>query len=154
MIVGKFDGLGRPLVECRIVIQRLRIDSSVSFLLDTGAVSTCLHPKDATNIGMPFSRLGNSVSYSGVGGRSAYFREQAFLYFEDQRIGRYYVYDMPLQIAEPRPNVRNLPSLLGRDVINQWYMQYDPANAHLQFVVRQADYTIDGTQTSLPNLLP
>lgn len=154
MIVGKFDGLGRPLVECRIVIQRLRIDRSVSFLLDTGAVSTCLHSKDATNIGIPFSLLGNSASYRGIGGRAAYFREQALLYFEDQRIGRYYIYEMPLHIAEPHPNVDDLPALLGRDVINQWYMQYDPTNARLQFVVRRADYTIDAAQTSLPNLLP
>lgn len=154
MIAGKFDGLGRPLVECRIVIERLRINSPVSFLLDTGAVSTCLHSRDATKIGMPFSRLGNSVRYRGVGGGAAYFREQAFLYFEDQRIGRYYIYEMPLHIAEPHPNVENLPSLLGRDVINRWHMQYDPSNAHLQFVVRQADYTIDAAQTSLPNLLP
>lgn len=154
MIVGKFDGLGRPLVECRIVIQRLRIDSSVSFLLDTGAVSTCLHSKDAANIGMPFSMLGNSVRYRGIGGSAEYFREQAFLCFVDQRIGQYQVYETLLHIAKPHPNVDDLPALLGRDVINQWHMQYDPTNACLQFVVRQADYTIDAAQTSLPNLLP
>ena len=154
MIVGRFDELGYPIVECRIVIQRFRINSPVSFLLDTGASSTCLHPKDATDIGMPFSRLGNSVSYRGIGGSAEYFREQAFLCFVDQRIGQYQVYETLLHIAKPHPNVDDLPALLGRDVINQWHMQYDPSNAHLQFDVRRADYTIDAAQTSLPNLLP
>lgn len=154
MISGRFDELGYPIVECRIVIQRFRINSPVSFLLDTGAVRTCLHSGDATAIGIPYSRLGNSVSYRGIGGRAAYFREQAFLCFADQRIGRYHVYEILLHIAERHPNVDDLPSLLGRDVTNRWHMQYDPANARLQFVVRQADYTIDAAQTSLPNLLP
>ena len=154
MIVGRFDESGNPIVECRIVIQRFRINSPVSFLLDTGAGSTCLHPRDATEIGMPFSQLGDSVRSRGIGGGATYFREPAFLCFAGQRIGQYHIYETSLHIAERHPNFDDLPSLLGRDVINQWHMQYDPLNAHLQFVVRQADYTIDAAQTLFPNLLP
>jgi hypothetical protein len=37
-----------------------------------------------------------------------------------------------------------LPSLLGRDVINHWFMEYDPVNARLEFTVRHADYSLRG----------
>ena len=47
-----------------------------------------------------------------------------------------------LLIADPNETNDSLPSLLGRNVINHWYIQYDPANNTLEFTVRHADRTI------------
>ena len=50
-------------------------------------------------------------------------------------------YEVSLRIAEPNRSSAGLPSLLGRNVINHWYMQYDPTNGRLDCTVRHADYT-------------
>ena len=79
----------------------------------------------------------------GIGGGSPYYREPALLSFGDQPWTRLYVVE--LLIAEPRSGNEGLPSLLGRDVINHWYMQYDPSSARLDFTVRHADYSLEIT---------
>ena len=141
MIIGEFDEWGRPYVECRLIIPRLQVNEKILFLLDTGADRTCLHPEDANRIRIPFERLGNRMNSRGVGGRSSYFSEPAILSFDDRHHTRLYVVE--LLIAEPHEGNEGLPALLGRDVINHWYMQYDPANARLECTVRHADYTLD-----------
>ena len=142
MIVGEFDERGQPFVEGRLVIPRLRIEERVRFLVDSGASNTCLHPRDARALSVRFDQLADIGELQGVGGGSPYFREPAILEFSDGRQTRFY--GVRLLIAEPR-GMRNggLPSLLGRDVVNQWYMHYDPTNGRLEFEVQSADYTLD-----------
>ena len=69
MIVGHFDSLGRPYAACRLIIPRFRLSQRVAFLVDTGADGTCLHPRDARKIGVPFPQLGNRRFSRGGGGR-------------------------------------------------------------------------------------
>ncbi len=76
----------------------------------------------------------------GVGGSARYFREPAVLSFTDERLRR--LYEIDLLIAEPHERGEGLPSLLGRDVINHWYMHYDPSNESLRFEVRRTDLTL------------
>lgn len=143
MIAGRFDENGRPYVESRVTIPRLEVDRRVLFLLDTGADSTCLHPRDVRSLGISFSQLGAPVSSVGVGGSSVYFREPTLLIFGDQSRSRLYVVNM--LIAEPGESSEVLPSLLGRDVINHWLVEYDPTNGRLECEVRHADYTLDAS---------
>ena len=140
MILGQFDGLGRPYVRSRLIIPRLRTNRRIRFLVDTGAYSTCMHPGDARVFGIPFGRLGNRRISHGIGGRSPYFREPAILSFSDGVLTR--LYEIELLKAEPDETNDSLPSLLGRNVINHWRMDYDPADDRLEFAVRHADRTI------------
>ena len=140
MIVGHFDSHGRPYAVCRLMIPRLRVSQCVAFLVTTGREGTCLHPLDARKIGIPFSHLGNRNLSRGVGGRSAYFREPAFLSFRDGDLVR--IYEVGLLIADPNESDENLPSLLGWNVINHWYMEYDPSQGRPEFTVHHADQTI------------
>ena len=142
MIFGEFDEQGRPYVECRLIIPRLQIAQSTVFLLDTGADRTCLHPRDTRRARIPIEQLGNSMESKGIGGRSPYYSEPSLLSFDDQAQTRVYV--VGLLIAKPHPGNEELPSLLGRDVINHWFMEYDPVNARLEFTVRHADYSLRG----------
>ena len=87
-------------------------------LVDTGTVATCLHPSDAIRARIPFEELGNEIGYAGVGGSATYFREVANLLFEDDSRSR--IYRLNLLIAVPAEHNRELPSLLGRDVLNRW----------------------------------
>ena len=139
MITGRFDR-GRPYIECRVVIPRFRISERAMFLLDTGADATCLHPPDAIRMGIPFAQLRQRARFGGIGGASPYFREQAVLLFEDDAETK--IYRVRLLIAEPNESNRALPSLLGRDVINRWRVNYDPANHTLECTVRNADHSI------------
>ena len=143
MIIGEFDEQGRPYVEGRVIIPRLKVNEIVRFLLDTGADRTCLHPRDTRRARMPFDQLGNRIISRGIGGSSSYFREPTILAFADKPHTR--LYDLELFIAEPHESNEKLPSLLGRDVINHWYMQYDPADARLECTIRYADYTLAAT---------
>ena len=139
MILGRFDSRGRPFVECRVRIPRLQVNARILCLLDTGADAAYIHQDGAESLRIPFEQLGNRVASRGVGGRSAYFRETAFLSFVDGSLVR--AYEVPLRIAEPNRSSVGLPSLLGRNVINHWYMQYDPTNGRLDCTVRHANYT-------------
>ncbi len=143
MIVGQFDSFGRPYVVCRLIIPRLRVSRRISFLLDTGADSTSLHPRDARATRIPFAQLSNRRSSRGIGGSSSYFNEPAILSFSDDAVVR--IYEVGLLIAEPNDTNEVLPSLLGRNVINRWYMEYDPSENRLEFTVRHADRTLTRT---------
>ena len=142
MIIGEFNDLGQPFVEGSLFIPRFRIHERVRFLVDTGTDSVCLHRRDATSLEIPFDQLGDTSELLGVGGASPYFREYALMEFSDGRWTRFYA--VHLLIAEPR-GMSNaaLPSLLGREILNQWRMNYDPASGRLEFEVRSADYTLD-----------
>ena len=140
MFRGSFDR-GRPVVECRLVIPRLSVNHRLMLLVDTVGSASCLHPADAIRAGIPFDGLGNRVGYLGIGGSSAYFRESANLPCKDDSYLRIYRLD-PL-IAVPTENNRDLPSLLGRDVLNRWRMDYHPAEGRLECTVHSADRTSD-----------
>ncbi len=140
MIPGGFDSAGCPYVEGFLVIPRLEIYGDVRFLVDTGAGSTCLHPADSDNLDMPFGRLISPTRSYGIGGSSVYHRESAILSFMDDEAIQ--SYRLQLHIAEPTAANARFPSLLGRDVLNRWRMDYDPAQSVLTFTVRSADHTM------------
>ncbi len=83
MIRGEFGPAGQPVVEGYLTLPRFGIGRNITFLVDTGASATCLHPRDGTLAAIPFDQLGNPVTSNGVGGPATYFRERAVLEFVD-----------------------------------------------------------------------
>ena len=140
MIRGFFGSRNAPYVSCLVRIPRFEVEQRVRFLMDTGADSTCLHPFDAQDIGVPFHQSRDEAISSGVGGRAPYYRERALLSFTDGPISR--VYDIRLLIARPTTGNLRLPSLLGRNIINRWSVLYEPINRRLECSALEADYTI------------
>ncbi len=142
MIVGALGILARPLVDGSLALPRLGVAMDITFLVDTGAGATYLHPRDGLDMGVPFDLLENSVAALGIGGRSIYFPEPAVLLFTDHSAQQRHGYRISVNIAKPGDVGTRLPSLLGRDVIRRWRMDYDPTDDRLEFTVRDADFTL------------
>ena len=147
MIAGELRDLARPYVHCQLTLYRLGIAGEVHFLVDTGADATYLHPSDGLEITLPFDLLQDPVTSSGIGGRATYFPEPAILTFTDHAARQYHNYHININVAKPADVSGRLPSLLGRDVIRRWQMNFDPTNDTLEFTVRSADFTLEFKQT-------
>ncbi len=143
MIIGRVGRRARPFVDCRLSLPRLGITTDITLLVDTGADATYLHPHDGLEIGIPFDLLQDRITSSGIGGVAAYFPEPAVLIFADHAIPQRYGYRINVNIARPGDVGDRLPSLLGRNVIRRWRMDYDPTDGRLEFTVRDADFTLD-----------
>ena len=146
MLVGLFGKTsGRPYVEGRILIPRLRINTSIWLCVDTGSDTTTLMPRDGNNIGVDYSILSASGQSMGISGAVDSYKERAILAFTDQG-PIIHGYDIDLTIISPdpeRPGINRLPSLLGRDILNRWTMHYAPTADNLTFEVETADVTIE-----------
>ncbi len=133
MIIGQFDERGRPFIEGRLLIPRLGLAGRVNFLVDTGASGMLLHPRDASDMDLPFGKLVNPVQRVGIGGAHTYYTESASILFLDSNEWRRF--DVDLNIAPPNPDADRLPSLMGREVLNQMRMDYDFPARRLEFTV-------------------
>ena len=135
MIAGEFDGLGQPILRAGFLIPRFGISGLIDFLVDTGASHTCLHPDDGARIQIPFDELQNPDDVIGIGGTGSYYSETATVLLYDAE--RSHRFEVTLSIAKPQPPTRDnpnpvvneIPSLLGRDVLNRLRIDYHhPAN--------------------------
>ena len=136
------DTSGRPYLEGRLIFPRLRIQGDISFLVDTGADASLLTPLDGRRLGIDYSTLNGDAEAWGIGGLSHNFLEEAILVFSEPGVALY-LYTMDLDIAVPSPEIPDdLPSLLGRDILDHWRMTYSPLKKNLTFKVLEADHTI------------
>jgi hypothetical protein len=133
MIQGFFLPNGRPYVVALLLIHDLGVDGLVPLLVDTGSGTTILHAADATNLGVPFGQLSCPGSARGIGGSRQYYREKSTVVLGSDESAQ--AFDVTIGIAQPE-NTRitdDLPSLLGRDVLNQLRMEYDHRAQELRF---------------------
>ena len=134
MIAGYFSERGTPYLVARLYLPRLDIIGRVHFLVDTGATDTLLHPRDGSNLGVPFAELSNPVERRGIGGTRTYYGESAVVLLLDDDSWRRF--DVELYISPPQAGSGSLlPSLLGRDVLNQIRMDYYFPAGRLEFAV-------------------
>lgn len=125
-------------MEGRLVLPRLNTRANISFCVDTGADCTVILPNDGVRIGLDYASLTGDHESIGLGGVCQNFAEPAIIVFTDP--GRYlYAYMINVAICAPDPDLMDLPSLLGRDVLNQWRMRYDATRNQLTFTVLSAD---------------
>src|SRR5262245_48262631 len=119
MLTGRFgDTSGAPYIEARVSFPRLGLRGLVSFLVDTGADGTVLMPIDSLKLGVDFGSLRNPTSSQGVGGIAHGFNERVVLSFSDRR--HVFSYVLRIEVLAPAAHNMRLPSLLGRDILDQW----------------------------------
>src|SRR5579862_488963 len=136
-ITGEFVS-GIPYLTARLLLPRLYLVYQVTFLVDTGTDSTVVMPRDAYTMGIDYSHLRGDIASIGVGGVVHSFAEPATLVFTEPGIAEY-SYRLNIRFMEDNVISRQLPSLLGRDVLNRWGIFYDPDVDVLEVTVRSAD---------------
>ena len=120
---------GAPLIQIEVALEGRSAD--VSFLIDTGADATVLHPTDARSLlrgglhRISFEGDSRRVVGLGVGGAADRVVRDVTLTLRSVD-GEPYAVEMPILIARPTPaepgdhgNWR-LPSLLGRDFLRHF----------------------------------
>ena len=141
MILGEFGVAGRPFVEGYLTLPRFGLTRKITFMVDTGADATCIHPQDSRLAAIPFEQLERPIASNGVGGAATYFREPAILEFVDAAAREVHSHEVDVFIArsdpDPRHSINRLHSLLGRDIIDRWRMLYDRTDALLEFAVKK-----------------
>jgi hypothetical protein len=76
-------------------------------------------PLDAERLEVDYKQLQGTATATGIGGYSKHFIEPAILAFSDN--GKVlHAYTMEIRIASPSPEINDIPSLLGRDIIDNW----------------------------------
>ncbi len=129
-------------MEGRLILPRLSIQGDISFLVDTGADCSMVMPSDAKRLGVPYELLQGDRECGGIGGTAHSFVERAILVFTDPQV-MLYAYDLEIDIMPDDGEMEEVPSLLGRDVIDRWRVTYDPQGVGLRAKPHSADMTID-----------
>lgn len=135
MLVGRFDGLGRPRIGAVVRIAGLGLRREVQFLVDTGSTTTSLNTDDLT--GLDLSGIGPKRPVGvGYGGVLLGYQLPGAAHFEERGVGAYgFQVDM---LLVDEPELAGLPSVLGRDILQHWRMVHDPTNEILEFEIWQA----------------
>ena len=143
ILVGEFDEKnGRPLLEGTLYIPRLRVGLKIDFLVDTGADITTLSPVDGSDMGVDYDALIEStMSVRGVGGVGETYVEKAILVFNEPGKAICW-YHLSLDILQPQVHLEEIPSLLGRDILNRMHIRYSFPTNTLTFHVETADRII------------
>ncbi len=142
MLRGRFgDTSGRPYLEGRLILPKLRIDSDISWCVDTGADRSLLMPGDGVRMGIDFTKLTRETESVGVGGTTRNYLEAAWLVFSVP--GQFlYAYTVDLEISPPSGDIMDLPFLLGREILHRWRMTYNFVRKRISFDVLSADVVI------------
>ena len=93
--------------------------------MDTGADLSALHPPDGITLQCRFDLLHDDASYpvEGICSTHEYVNEPAMILFEGD--DGTYQFDGDIDIAKPSPVTGQLPSILGRDVLNSLRIEYE-----------------------------
>ena len=143
-INGRFreqEPLPSPLVTAVVEIPNLGVSASVEFLVDTGAARTVFHPGDVLKFGIDivtYSADACPRTFSGVGGEASYGVEDAILHFKNAKVNLRTLIG-PLDTRQfDFALKKHVPSLLGRDFLNQGRLIVDYENNELSFEMRPA----------------
>ena len=118
----------RPFVTAHVAIPTEQIVGEVDFLIDTGADSTLLAPRDALDLGLDLSQLPPGPHSTGVGGITPTVYAESTITLD--RHG----FTIPLPILAPgsqrqQAALARIPSLFGRDLLAHFALFFEERTA-------------------------
>lgn len=141
MIAGWFDEHGRPLIKATLSLPGLDIQEEVTFLVDTGAFASCLAPRDSRRLGIDYGALTGIPSETvGIGGTAPGISIPANAMFSEDNGARRF-YQFLIDVLPETPERREMPSLLGQDILAHWRLTHSPSEGLLQAEVISAHFT-------------
>jgi len=118
--------LPAPYVQAYFFLPRLNLHGLISFMIDTGSDNTTLSLIDVERLNVSYRRLRRAslVGVEGIAGEQSFYQEEAFIMFREEDATTYI---FPIDVHVPKKGKygserelqRRLPSILGRDIINQ-----------------------------------
>lgn len=122
-----------PYVRAALNIPSISKYVVASFLIDTGADYTVIHPQDSLRLftATEIKALPNPIQFGGAGAGKPHYPIAAEVVFLHDH-GELQTIPITVYIAEP-PHNTNVESLLGRDVLGSFIMNYDQAGELLTF---------------------
>ena len=106
-------------------LPRQKLFGLISFMIDTGADNTTLSLIDVERLNLSYRRLrrGSLAPVEGIAGEQFFYREEAILILREED-GKTYTFPIDIHIPKKgkgkrAEQQRRLPSVLGRDVVNQ-----------------------------------
>ena len=132
------------MIEAHITIPSIHAGGFVQFLIDTGADCTTLTPADARRLRVDYPKLTTEDHGIGYTGATMDYVCPAIITFSEIGVVEY-EYDIDLRITKPDPDIPELfilPSLLGRDIINRWQINFDPQSKLILATIINCDREI------------
>ena len=141
MIAGRFDEYGRPLIKAILSLPGSDTQTEVTFLVDTGAFASCLSPSDSRDLGLDYGALPGIRSETvGIGGTTETISIPVNAMFsEDNGTRRFYRF--LIDVLPEASERREMPSLLGQDILAHWRLTHSPSEGLLQAEVISAQFT-------------
>ena len=143
MLKGVFrEPESAPYIKGVLSLPSLDFSATLDFHIDTGAIRTTIAPIDGARNRLNYSLLqGPREELYGFAGRGEVLLEEArLIFFGDERV---YLYGLVVAVmkmpSEVEDDAWNLPSVLGRDVLNNWQMLYNPSEQTLDLTIIHAD---------------
>jgi hypothetical protein len=137
VLAGRFNSSGQPFIAGKLSLPRLSARGQIDWLISTASDRSTLKPEDVEWLHIEYSRLNAEYASRGPSGERHYV-EPVLLTFTEPGVAEH-TYWFDLQIAVPGDDLNDEPSVLGRDVLDNWLMLYSPLDDLLEFEVRRSD---------------
>ena len=135
MLKGRYGNTsGRPYISGHLTIPALGIDGYISFLIDTGSDCTVLMPADAAALGLDYRSLTVTDDSIGFGGISRDYLVPAIVIFAEPGKTAH-AWQITLRVGAPKAEHAKTPSIVGRDIINDWCITFDPTSDRLDIEI-------------------
>lgn len=122
-----------PYVQAEIHLPAIRISGDIEFLVDTGADGTSLLPYDMARMGGSIQKIpGRYKEMDGIGGGAKAKTTMAMLRFRDvDALGGFREFRIDVDVIAPGKINERLPSLLGRDILNQCECTFNASSGNI-----------------------
>jgi len=115
-----------PFVAVAILLRQLSMRARLPLLLDTGASNTMILWGDIERLGIDVSEMKPEREFSGLGGLIGAKSVVSTVSLRSDK-GELITEDAEVHIVTspcPHPKLKVLPSILGRDVMNKYTLNY------------------------------
>ena len=122
----------------QVELPALQISIDVEFLVDTGAEATTLLNDAITQLRVRPQRvrsLPQTASVTGIGGDVPCYITRAIVFLQDDSRSQPHTFDINISLVPSRKTAK-LPSLLGRDILNQLRCTFDHTDGEVILAIK------------------